>query len=84
MLIVYFGPNLENEVSNISTLTICMNGSVISKYAKTMFMQAAMATMDELLALAQTDSPLCFKGLDDGKEMLNHEEYLRKISGFME
>ena len=30
----------------------------MSKYVKTMFMQAAMATMDELLVLAQTDSPL--------------------------
>ncbi|CAO2821144.1 unnamed protein product [Amaranthus hypochondriacus] len=77
------GPNLENGVSNTSTLTTCMNGSVISEYEKTMFMQAAMAAMDELLALAQTDSPLWFKGLDDGKEMLNHEEYLKKFSGFM-
>ena len=44
--------------TQLLTLKICMNGSVISKYAKTMFMQAAMATMDELLALAQTDSLL--------------------------
>ncbi|XP_010693471.2 homeobox-leucine zipper protein ROC5 isoform X3 [Beta vulgaris subsp. vulgaris] len=77
------GHNLENGVSSNSTMTNSMSGPVSTEYEKTMFMQAAMAAMDELLAMAQTDSPLWFKGLDDGKELLNHEEYLKKFSGFI-
>lgn len=77
------GHNLENGVSSNSTMTNSMSGPVNTEYEKTMFMQAAMAAMDELLAMAQTDSPLWFKGLDDGKELLNHEEYLKKFSGFI-
>jgi len=45
-------------------------------------MQAAMTAMDELLAMAQTDNPLWFKGLDGGKEALNHDEYVKKFSPF--
>lgn len=69
------GLHLENGVSSNSTMT--------TEYEKSMFMQAAMAGMDELLGMAQTDSPLWFKGLDDGKEMLNHEEYIKKFSTFI-
>ncbi|KAL2920618.1 Homeobox-leucine zipper protein ANTHOCYANINLESS 2 [Bienertia sinuspersici] len=77
------GLNLENGVSSTSTMTTSVNGSVTSEYEKTMFMQAAMAAMDELLAMAQTDTPLWYKSLDDGKEMLNHDEYVKKFSGFI-
>uniref|UniRef100_A0A803M0G9 Uncharacterized protein n=1 Tax=Chenopodium quinoa TaxID=63459 RepID=A0A803M0G9_CHEQI len=76
------GLNLENGLSSNSTMTVSMNGSVSTEYEKSIFMQAAMAAMDELLAMAQTDSPLWFKGLDDGKELLNQEEYVKKFSSF--
>ncbi|XP_074284234.1 homeobox-leucine zipper protein ANTHOCYANINLESS 2-like [Silene latifolia] len=76
------GLNLENGVSSNSHAP--MNGSImISEYEKTIFMQAGIAAMDELLALAQADSPLWFKGLDESRELLNNEEYAKKFSPFM-
>ncbi|KAL9237285.1 hypothetical protein vseg_011854 [Gypsophila vaccaria] len=74
------GVNIENGVSSNSH----MNGPVMtSEYEKTVFMQVAIAAMDELVAMAQTDSPLWFKGLDEGRELLNHEEYAKRFSTFL-
>ncbi|KAK9665541.1 hypothetical protein RND81_14G118800 [Saponaria officinalis] len=76
----FSGHNLENGLSSNSP----MNSSVVtSEYEKTVFMQVAMAAMDELLAMAQTDTPLWFKGLDESREVLNHEEYSKKFSTFL-
>jgi homeobox-leucine zipper protein len=33
--------------------------------------------MDELIKIAQVESPIWIKSLDGGKEVLNHEEYMR-------
>ncbi|KAJ8421932.1 hypothetical protein Cgig2_003761 [Carnegiea gigantea] len=74
------GLNLDNGLSGNSPLASTLTGSMSSEYEKTVFMQAAMAAMDELLAMAQTDNPLWFKGLDGGKEALNHDEYVNKFS----
>ncbi|XP_074294206.1 homeobox-leucine zipper protein HDG1-like [Silene latifolia] len=74
------GLNLPNGVSS----TTPMNGSIMtSEYEKTMFMQVAMAAMDELLTMAQADSPLWFKSLEDGRELLNQDEYAKKFSPFV-
>ncbi|GLT35989.1 hypothetical protein SLA2020_103960 [Shorea laevis] len=43
----------------------------------------ALAAMDELIKMAQMDSPLWMKSLDGGKEMLNHEEYMRTFSSLV-
>ncbi|GLU21058.1 hypothetical protein SLE2022_372230 [Rubroshorea leprosula] len=44
------------------------------------FLDVAVAAMDELIKMAQVDSPLWIKSLDGGKETLNHEEYIRTCS----
>ena len=75
--------NLENGMTGSSVITVSMNGSISSEYEKTVFMQTAIAAMDELLAMAQTDSPLWLKGLDDGREVLNQDEYVKKLSPFV-
>ncbi|KAM6586979.1 hypothetical protein CsatA_009584 [Cannabis sativa] len=47
-------------------------------FDRSMFIDLAMAAMDELLKLAQAEGPMWIKSSDGGgKEMLNHEEYMR-------
>ena len=47
---------------------------------RTMLVDLALAAMDELIKMAQADSPLWIKSSDGGKEILNHEEYARMSS----
>ncbi|KAL9240439.1 hypothetical protein vseg_014658 [Gypsophila vaccaria] len=66
-----------------SSSTSPMNGSLItSEYEKTIFMQAGVAAMDELVALAQIESSLWFHSYDEGRELLIYEEYAKKFSPF--
>ncbi|XP_027103840.1 homeobox-leucine zipper protein ANTHOCYANINLESS 2 isoform X3 [Coffea arabica] len=44
---------------------------------KSMYLELAVAAMDELLKLAQIDNPLWFRSLDGFSEALNLEEYNR-------
>ncbi|CAK7337249.1 unnamed protein product [Dovyalis caffra] len=46
-------------------------------YDRSMFVDLALAAMDELIKIAQIESPIWIKSLDGGKEVLNHEEYMR-------
>ncbi|KAE8703676.1 Homeobox-leucine zipper protein ANTHOCYANINLESS 2 [Hibiscus syriacus] len=43
---------------------------------RSMFLELALAAMDELVKMAQTDEPLWIRSLEGGREMLNHDEYL--------
>ncbi|XP_061996382.1 homeobox-leucine zipper protein ANTHOCYANINLESS 2 isoform X2 [Rosa rugosa] len=47
---------------------------------RTMFLELALAAMDELVKLAQTDEPLWLRSLEGGREVLNHEEYMRSFT----
>ncbi|KAL9335762.1 hypothetical protein Peur_072943 [Populus x canadensis] len=44
---------------------------------RSIFVDLALAAMDELIKMAQIESPIWIKSLDGGKEVLNHEEYMR-------
>lgn len=46
-------------------------------FDRSMFVDLALAAMDELIKIAQVESPIWIKSLDGGKEVLNHEEYTR-------
>ncbi|KAJ6294629.1 hypothetical protein OIU76_022670 [Salix suchowensis] len=46
-------------------------------FDRSMFVDLALAAMDELIKMAQIESPIWIKSLDGGKEVLNHEEYTR-------
>lgn len=50
---------------------------------RSMLIDLALAAMDELIKMAQPDSPLWIKSSDDGKEVLNHEEYARIGSAYL-
>ncbi|KAJ8752882.1 hypothetical protein K2173_008617 [Erythroxylum novogranatense] len=56
-----------------------MNGLMINEvpFDRSLFIDLAMVAMEELVKLAQIDSPLWIKSLDGGKETLNLEEYMR-------
>lgn len=43
---------------------------------RSIFLELALASMDELLKMVQTDEPLWVPSLDSGKETLNYEEYM--------
>ncbi|TXG62803.1 hypothetical protein EZV62_009797 [Acer yangbiense] len=47
---------------------------------RSMFLELALAAMDELVKLAQTDEPLWMRNFEGGREMLNHEEYMRAFT----
>ncbi|XP_022757220.1 homeobox-leucine zipper protein ANTHOCYANINLESS 2-like isoform X2 [Durio zibethinus] len=47
---------------------------------RSMFLELALAAMDELVKKAQTDEPLWIRSLEGGREILNHEEYLRTFT----
>ncbi|KAJ7962320.1 Homeobox-leucine zipper protein like [Quillaja saponaria] len=47
---------------------------------RSMFLELALAAMDELVKMAQTDEPLWVRSLEGGREILNHEEYMRTFT----
>ncbi|XP_010544375.1 PREDICTED: homeobox-leucine zipper protein ANTHOCYANINLESS 2-like [Tarenaya hassleriana] len=53
--------------------------AVSGVYQRSVLLELALTAMDELVKLAQTDEPLWVKSLDDDREILNHEEYVRSF-----
>ncbi|KAL8500100.1 hypothetical protein ACS0TY_019917 [Phlomoides rotata] len=49
-------------------------------FERSMYLELALAAMDELVKMAQTDEPLWVRSLEGGREMLNHEEYSRNFA----
>ena len=47
---------------------------------RSMFLELALAAMDELVKMAQTDEPLWVRSLEGGREILNLEEYMRTFT----
>uniref|UniRef100_M1CNN2 Cutin deficient 2 n=1 Tax=Solanum tuberosum TaxID=4113 RepID=M1CNN2_SOLTU len=47
---------------------------------RSMYLELALAAMEELVKLAQTDEPLWFRSIEGGRELLNHEEYIRTFT----
>ncbi|CAN4125793.1 unnamed protein product [Withania somnifera] len=47
---------------------------------RSMYLELALAAMDELVKMAQTDEPLWFRSIEGGREILNHEEYIRTFT----
>ncbi|GAV72495.1 Homeobox domain-containing protein/START domain-containing protein [Cephalotus follicularis] len=50
------------------------------QFDRSMLIDLALAAMDELFKMAHTDNPLWIKSFDEGKEVLNLEEYTRTFS----
>ncbi|KAJ6675415.1 HOMEOBOX-LEUCINE ZIPPER PROTEIN MERISTEM L1 [Salix viminalis] len=47
---------------------------------RSMFLELALAAMDELVKMAQTDEPLWIRSYEGGREIMNHEEYSRTFT----
>lgn len=47
---------------------------------RSMYLELALAAMEELVKLAQTDEPLWFRSIEGGRELLDHEEYIRTFT----
>lgn len=62
------GPVPQNRSSGVTGLE------------RSVFLELALAAMDELVKLAQSDEPLWVRNFEGGREMLNHEEYTRNFS----
>ncbi|KAL8543915.1 hypothetical protein ACS0TY_004462 [Phlomoides rotata] len=54
--------------------------SLNAPFDKSMFLELAMAAMDELIKLAQLGSPLWFKSPEGNGESLNLDEYIKMFS----
>ncbi|KAE8709401.1 Homeobox-leucine zipper protein ROC6 [Hibiscus syriacus] len=74
------GPDFSGGVTNslpvVSPSTTGLDRSV----ERSMLLELALAAMDELVKMAQTDEPLWIKRLEGGREILNHDEYSRTFS----
>ncbi|KAM7508688.1 hypothetical protein LguiA_019141 [Lonicera macranthoides] len=47
---------------------------------RSMYLELALAAMDELVKMAQADEPLWVRGFEGGREMVNMDEYSRNFS----
>ncbi|PSS24351.1 Homeobox-leucine zipper protein like [Actinidia chinensis var. chinensis] len=47
---------------------------------RSMYLELALAAMEELVKMAQTDEPLWFRSFEGGREILNHDAYLRTFT----
>lgn len=47
---------------------------------RSMYLELALAAMDELVKMAQTNEPLWLRNLEGGREIMNQEEYLRTFT----
>ncbi|CAI9101722.1 OLC1v1039114C1 [Oldenlandia corymbosa var. corymbosa] len=56
------------------------SGIVDRSLERSMYLELALAAMNELVKMAQTDEPLWLRSLEGGREVLNHEEYMRTFT----
>lgn len=49
-------------------------------FERSVYLELALAAMDELIKMAQTDDPLWVRSRECGGEVLNHEEYMRAFT----
>ncbi|KAL3834478.1 hypothetical protein ACJIZ3_009214 [Penstemon smallii] len=79
------GLDFGNQVSNgfpvgLSSRPITSLTNVDASYDKSLLLELALAAMNELIKLAQLDSPLWFRNLEGNGESLNFEEYTKTFS----
>ncbi|XP_006421879.2 homeobox-leucine zipper protein ANTHOCYANINLESS 2 [Citrus clementina] len=54
--------------------------SLTMPHDRNMLIDLALTAMDELIKMAEADSPLWIKSLDGGRDVFNQEEYMRTFS----
>ncbi|GLT77589.1 hypothetical protein SLA2020_491580 [Shorea laevis] len=55
-------------------------GGGLTGLDRSMFLELALAAMDELVKMVQTDEPLWIRSLEGGRDVLNYDEYLRTFT----
>ncbi|CAK8560897.1 unnamed protein product [Lathyrus sativus] len=63
-----------------STRPTTLVGGFDRSVERSMFLELALAAMDELVKMAQTSEPLWIRSLEGGREILNHDEYSRTFT----
>jgi len=77
-----FGSGISNTLPVVSPTKSTANVAGIERsFERSMYLELALAAMDELVKLAQTDEPLWMRSMESGgREILNHEEYARSFN----
>ncbi|BAT97878.1 hypothetical protein VIGAN_09145800 [Vigna angularis var. angularis] len=83
-----FGMGMSMSVSNnplamvspTSTRPTSVVGGFDRSMERSMFLELALAAMDELVKMAQTGEPLWVRNVEGGREIMNHEEYARTFT----
>ncbi|TYJ08755.1 hypothetical protein E1A91_A11G094900v1 [Gossypium mustelinum] len=74
-----FGGGMSNALVPPSRPTTAVTG-LDRSVERPMFLELALAAMNELVKMAQTDEPLWIRSLEGGREILNQDEYLRTFT----
>ncbi|XP_073061675.1 homeobox-leucine zipper protein ANTHOCYANINLESS 2-like isoform X1 [Primulina eburnea] len=76
-----FCVGISNPLPLVPSDKATMNVTPIERsLERSMYLELALAAMDELVKMAQSDEPLWVRTLEGGREVLNHEEYLRTFT----
>ncbi|XP_027334621.1 homeobox-leucine zipper protein ANTHOCYANINLESS 2-like isoform X2 [Abrus precatorius] len=67
-------------VSPTSTRPMTVVAGFDRSMERSMFLELALAAMDELVKMAQTGEPLWIRNIEGGRDILNHEEYMRTFT----
>lgn len=73
-----FGVGISNSMPIVSSTR--QSTGIERSLERSMYLELALAAMDELVKMAQTDEPLWFRSIEGGRELLNHEEYIRTFT----
>lgn len=55
-------------------------GGIEKSLERSMYLELALAAMDELVKMAQADEPLWVRNMEEGREVLNQEEYAKTFT----
>ncbi|XP_061340127.1 homeobox-leucine zipper protein ANTHOCYANINLESS 2-like isoform X3 [Gastrolobium bilobum] len=78
-----FGVGMSNHLAMVSPPTRPSAATVTGfdrSVERSMFLELALAAMDELVKMAQTGEPLWIRSIEGGREIMNHEEYMRTFT----
>ena len=83
-----FGVGISSPLAMVSpsstrpttTALVTPSGFDNRSIERSIVLELALAAMDELVKMAQTDEPLWIRSLEGGREILNHDEYTRTIT----
>ncbi|KAJ8573277.1 hypothetical protein K7X08_009788 [Anisodus acutangulus] len=73
-----FGVGISNSLPVVNSTR--QSTGIERSLERSMYLELALAAMDELVKMAQTDEPLWFRSMEGGREILNHEEYMRTFT----